>query len=96
MKRAANAEPHVCGGNLRCINSRPHKGYRLRRYECTKCAERITTVEVEMPGDFNSKASVALAISRVTLHFVRNAPTEMLVREIKNRTGLAALTASSH
>jgi hypothetical protein len=65
-----------------------HRGYRLRRYECETCHERITTVEIEMPEDFNDKAGLELAVSRVVQYFVEKAPTITLSKELKKRVGI--------
>lgn len=84
MKRAENARECTCGGALRCIDSRPIAGYRLRRFQCEACAARSTTVEVPVE-DINNKAGLPLAISRVTAYFVQRAPTVLLLDEMKRR-----------
>lgn len=87
MKRAEGSARHTCGGFLRVINSRPANGYRIRRYECENCAGRITTVEIEMPEDFNPKAGIELEMSRVAQCLISKAPITALVRELKKRVG---------
>ena len=75
----------LCGGGLKVISSRPQDGYRLRRYQCVGCTERITTVEVVVPGGINPHCSLDSAVARVMQVFVRRASLPVLERELRRR-----------
>ena len=37
-----------CNHEYKCIDSRPHKGNRYRKYKCLRCDEIKKTVELDM------------------------------------------------